>query len=387
MATKKRKISILGSTGSIGQNSIAVIKELSDEFELISISGHNNWQELAAQVRQFNLPRVVITDITQADKLRHALKDCSTEILAGPEHLVDLANDPLCDILIVSIVGAAGLPAVLSAVESGKHIAIANKESLVVAGCIIMPLARKTGATILPIDSEHSAILQAMHAGRREDIEKVIITASGGPFRNASAATIENASLEDALNHPTWNMGPKITIDSATMMNKALEVIEARWLYDLPVETIEVLVHPESIIHSMVEFVDGSIIAQMSLPDMKLPIQYALTYPRRLPCPAPRLNLAELGKLTFHAPDPQRFPAIRIGFEVARTGGTAGAVFNAANEAAVNAFRNHQISFPQIAKLTEVCVKHHDWSAHPSLDELILADQWARDYIQKSIAK
>ncbi len=380
----KKKVTVLGSTGSIGINSMAIIEHLSDRFEVISVSGHSKWQDIADQARKFGLKKVVITDQNYTDQLKNELKDTNTEVISGPEGMVELATDPDCDIVIASIVGAAGLPAVLAAVEAGKTVAVANKEALVVAGCILMPLARKTGATILPIDSEHSAILQSMHSGKESEVEKIIVTASGGPFRQATSEQIENATLEDALNHPTWDMGPKITIDSATMMNKALEVIEARWLFDMPAEKIEVIVHPESIVHSMVEFCDGSVIAQMSPPDMKLPIQYALTYPDRLPCPTKRLNLHELGTLTFHEPDISKFPAVRLGFEVARRGGTAGAVFNAANEASVNLFRAKKIKFVHIAKLVEMALDAHDFNQQPDLAELFKADSWARDYVNSN---
>ncbi|OPZ96454.1 MAG: 1-deoxy-D-xylulose 5-phosphate reductoisomerase [Planctomycetes bacterium ADurb.Bin412] len=381
MLQKKKRIVLLGSTGSIGLNSLAVIDSLQDSYELIAVSAHCKWQVLAEQARKYRLNRVVITDPLYLDPLQKALADTSTEVMGGPEYLVELATDERCDILIVSIVGAAGLPAVVAAVKAGKTVAIANKESLVVAGCLLMPMAQEYNATILPIDSEHSAILQSMHSGRREEVEKVIITCSGGPFRKWTSEQLAGATVAQALQHPTWNMGPKITIDSATLMNKALEIIEARWLFGLDPEQIEVLIHPESIIHSLVEFCDGSVIAQLSNPDMKLPIQYALTYPHRLPCTTRRLKLSELGKLTFEPPDRNRFPALRLGFEVARQGGTAGAVLNAANEAAVAAFQAGKIGFRQIAELTEHCLRSHKWIKNPSLDQLLAADRWAREMV------
>lgn len=387
MSKGVRHITVLGSTGSIGQNSLSVIDSLGPEYQLVSASAHNGWQMLAEQARKYQLEKVVLTDVTHVEQLSAALAGTPTEVLAGPEHLVDLAGDDRCDVVIAAVVGAAGLPAVLAATRAGKTVAIANKESLVVAGCLVMPMAQEFGATILPIDSEHSAILQAMHAGAREEVEKVIITSSGGPFRQASAEQMAGASLADALNHPTWNMGPKITIDSATMMNKALEIIEARWLFDLPAEQIEVLVHPESIIHSLVEFCDGSVIAQLSEPDMRLPIQYALTFPARRPRGGRRLNLHDLAQLTFEPPDMERFPALRLGFEVAAKGGTAGAVLNAANEAAVEAFRQGEIGFGQIAELSERCLRNHQWRERPSLDELMAADRWAREELKRLTTK
>jgi len=382
-----KHITILGSTGSIGCSSLSVINSLGEDYKLVSASGHSNWQLLAQQARKYHLPKVVLTDPTHEDKLRNALAGTETQVLIGPQHLVDLAADPASDIVIVAIVGIAALPAVLAATRAGKVIAIANKESLVVAGCLLMPLAQQCHATILPIDSEHSAILQAMHSGSPAEIEKIIITCSGGPFRTASIEQLAQATLADALDHPTWNMGPKITIDSATMMNKALEIIEARWLFDTSPDKIEVLIHPESIIHSLVEFCDGSVIAQMSHPDMRLPIQYALTYPRRLPCPAKRLNLHELGQLHFARPDMARFPAIQLGFEVARRGGSAGAVFNAANEAAVAAFMMEKITFTQITALAEHCLQKQRWIEKPTLQDLLDADRWARLEVQNFIAK
>jgi 1-deoxy-D-xylulose-5-phosphate reductoisomerase len=387
MREKKKRIVILGSTGSIGLSSVAVIEALHDSYEIIAVSGHSKWQTLAEQARKYQLDKVVLTDTSHLGLLRQALSGTKTEILAGPEHLVDLATDERCDILIVSIVGAAGLPAVIAAVKAGKTVAIANKESLVVAGCLLMPMARKYNATILPIDSEHSAILQAMHSGCREEVERVIITCSGGPFRQWSADKLAEATLSEALRHPTWNMGPKITIDSATLMNKSLEIIEARWLFGLEPDQIEVLIHPESIIHSLVEFCDGSVIAQLSNPDMKLPIQYALTYPHRLPCASRRLKLCDMGKLTFEKPDMERFPALRLGFEVARKGGTAGAVLNAANEAAVLAFQEEKIGFNQIAELVEHCLRSHKWIENPSLEQLLQADAWAREIVAGCLAE
>ena len=383
----KKKIAILGSTGSIGRSSLSVLESLGPDYRLISASAHSRWRMLAEQARKYRLQKVVLTDTTHLAELKNALVDTDTEVLGGPEHLADLAADPACDTVIVAVVGVAGLAAVMAATEAGKTVAIANKESLVVAGCILMPLARRTGATILPVDSEHSAILQAMHAGRRSEVRKAIITCSGGPFRQASAEQITSASLADALNHPTWDMGPKITIDSATMMNKALEIVEAHWLFDLSADQIEVLIHPESIIHSLVEFCDGSVIAQMSRPDMCLPIQYALTHPHRLPCPAPALNLHQLGRLHFEEPDPQRFPALRLGFEVARTGGTAGAVLNAANEVAVEAFRAERIGLGQIAELAEHCLRKHNWIGNPNLQQLLELDSWARQEVSDCLTK
>jgi 1-deoxy-D-xylulose-5-phosphate reductoisomerase len=382
MSEKPKRIAILGSTGSIGSSCLSVLDSLGENYRLVGASAHTQWQALAQQAHKYSLEKVVLTDATYAKELENDLAITETQVLIGSESLMALATDETIDTIIVAVVGAAGLPAVLAATRAGKTIAIANKESLVVAGCLLMPLALQNKAKILPIDSEHSAILQAIRTGSRSEIRKVIITCSGGPFREYEPHQLAQANLTEALTHPTWDMGPKITIDSATLMNKALEIVEARWLFDLDPDRIEVLIHPESIINSMVEFCDGSVIAQMSPPDMRLPIQYALTYPARLPSPARKLNLHELRQLTFEPPDPERFPALRLGFEVARRGGTAGAVLNAANEAAVEAFRAGKIAFTQIAELTGHCLRTHRWVENPGLEELLEADNWGREQVE-----
>ena len=387
MAHEKKRVILLGSTGSIGQNSLAVLESLGSNYQLVAASAHNQWQQLAQQARKFHLERVVITDTNHYHDLKNELARHPIEVLAGQEHLVDLVQDGGYDILIVAIVGVAALPTVIAAITAGKTVAIANKESLVMAGCLLMPLAKKHHATILPIDSEHSAILQSMHAGNRSEVEKIILTSSGGPFRTLSSEKMAQVTLDQTLNHPIWDMGPKITIDSATMMNKALEIVEARWLFDLSAQEIEVLIHPESIIHSMVEFCDGSTMAQLSRPDMRLPIQYALTYPNRLPGPSERLELHKLGQLTFEPPDMERFPALRLGFEVAQRGGTSGSVLNAANEASVEAFRAGKIGFTQIAELTEYCLRNDDWVESPSLEQILQADRAARQQVATCLIK
>jgi len=386
MKIEKKRIAILGSTGSIGLSALSVIEELGPGYAIQALSGHQNWQELARQGLKYHPRKIALTDTAHLTEFKEALgTEKNIEILSGPESLKELALDPDCDVIIVAVVGVAALAAVLAGIEAGKTMALANKEALVCAGDLVMSLARDKGVQVLPIDSEHSAIHQAMSCGERREVKKVILTASGGPFRTASLDEIDQVGLKEALNHPTWDMGPKITIDSATMMNKALEIVEARWLFDLDPEQIEVLIHPESIIHSLVEFCDGSVIAQLSRPDMRLPIQYALTYPNRLPCPTARLNLHELGQLNFQAPDTKRFPAVRLGFEVARRGGTAGAVLNAANEAAVEAFQAEKIGFTQIAELTESCLVNHKFVEHPDLQQLIQADQRARAEIDRLV--
>jgi 1-deoxy-D-xylulose-5-phosphate reductoisomerase len=334
-----KNIAILGSTGSIGRNTLRVVDSLNSSGEvryiIVALSGHNNVELLAEQVKKYKPKYAAITKSGQANRLSELVRGTGVEILSGAGSLVAIAELSEVDTVVAAVVGVAGLGAILAAAKKGKRLAIANKESLVVAGELLMKSALENGAEILPIDSEHSAIFQSMQSGSADEVNKIILTTSGGPFREMSQTDIANVTLEQALAHPVWNMGPKITIDSATMMNKALEVIEARWLFDLSVDKIEVLVHPESIVHSLVEFVDGSVIAQLGRPDMCLPIQYALTYPSRVRGIGEHLRLDRLGKLTFKKPNLEVFRALSLGFEIARQTGTAAAVFNAANEQAV----------------------------------------------------
>jgi len=370
----------MGSTGSIGTSTLEVVRSLGDQFRIVGLAANRRWRELAAQCAACHPAAVAIADAANADALRPLLNS-STELLAGPEGLVELARREDSDFVVAAIVGAAGLASTIAAVQAGKNVGLANKEALVVAGSILVPLARRTGARLLPIDSEHSAIFQAISAGRRSEVHKVYLTASGGPFRTWTAEQMAQATLADALRHPTWNMGPKITIDSATMMNKALEIIEACWLFDLKPDSVEVLIHPESIIHSMVEFCDGSVVAQLGVPDMKTPIQYALTHPDRAAGCARRLDFSTIRRLNFEPPDLERFPALRLGYEVARAGGTAGAVFNAANEQAIEAFRAGQIPFGRIVQLTEHVLAGHHVKPQPTLEQLLAADAWARQEV------
>jgi 1-deoxy-D-xylulose-5-phosphate reductoisomerase len=306
-----------------------------------------------------------------------------TELLHGLDGVRRMVTDPDVDVVVTAIVGAAGLEGTWAALEAGKTIAVANKETLVMAGPLVMELARRTGAMVLPVDSEHSAIFQAMRCGKPAEVERVVLTASGGPFRGRNRADLEDVTVEDALQHPTWRMGKKITIDSATLMNKALEVIETRWLFGLPPEKIAVVIHPESVIHSFVEFADGSVLAQLSPPDMRLPIQYALTYPERVAGPARRLNWGELGAWHFEQPDLDTFPALALGFEVARRGGTCGAVLNAANEAAVARFLEGRLRFLDIPRVCREVLGSHHFSARPTLAELHAADRWARQEVDR----
>ena len=333
---------------------------------------------LAEQVKRYRPRYAAVSNSNCLAEFRRLVEGVNVEILTGAEGLTELAELDGVDTVLAAVVGVAGLPAVLAAVRKGRRVAIANKEPLVIAGQLITAEAKKYGAEILPVDSEHSAIFQSLLAGRREEVAKIVLTTSGGPFRRAKPAGIRNATIEQVMAHPVWRMGPKITVDSATMMNKALEIIEARWLFDTPAEKIEVLVHPESIVHSLVEFVDGSVMAQMGCPDMSLPIQYALTYPARLAGPAKKLQLDQLRTLTFEKPNQDMFPAIGLGFEVAKTGGTAAAVFNAANEAAVKQFLAGRIKFANIVDIVRHCLDNCYVKTDVSLDELLEADDWAK---------
>ncbi len=376
-----RQVAILGSTGSIGQNTLEVIRNSSSKLRAVGLVANRNVDVLTKQVLEFAPDWVVSTDETAAAELKNRLAGHPTRVYSSSAAVAELVQQPSVDIVVSAIVGSAGLSGTYAAIEAGKTIALANKETLVMAGPLVMAKARESGSAILPVDSEHSAVFQAMMAGRSSDLKRIILTASGGPFRTYSQVEMEAVTVQDALAHPTWQMGPKITIDSATMMNKALEIIEARWLFDIAAEQIDVVVHPQSIVHSLVEFVDGSVVAQLSPPDMKLPIQYALSYPDRWPGPARKLDLTSSFRLDFEPPDEVRFPALRLGREVAKRGGTAGAVLNAANEAAVALFLAGRLRFPQITAACERILDKHDFHAAPTLAQLYELDQWARSEV------
>jgi len=377
---KPRRVTILGSTGSIGCNTLDVLTSLGEDFEVVGLAAGRRWRELAGQVQTWRPGHVAIGDESSAQALQAEVGDRTT-VLHGTQGLIDVIERSECDIVLSAIVGTAGLMATVKAVEMGKRIAIANKETLVVAGPLIKALARRSGSELIPVDSEHSAIFQAMHSGRHEELHRIYLTSSGGPFRTWTREQMRSAGLEDALAHPVWDMGPKITIDSATMMNKALEIVEARWLFDVECSKIDVLIHPQAVVHSMVEFRDGCLIAQLGTPDMRIPIQYALTYPHRRPASGEPLDVRAIRELKFEPPDVERFPALRLGYEVAQRGGSAGAVLNAANEAAVDAYRGGQISFGEITELAVDTLSRHSWSASPSLDELLEIDAWARNEV------
>ncbi len=378
-----KRIAVLGSTGSIGTSTLDVIASHADEMQITAMTAHNSWEQLAEQARQFRPRWVVLSNPELKSEIPANAFPSETEVLFGDEQIERVASSDEVDTVICGIVGAAGLRGAWAAIEAGKTIGIANKETLVVAGPLIMELAEKSGATLLPVDSEHNAIFQALRAGSAREVKQVILTASGGPFRGASPADLKDVTPEKALAHPTWDMGPKITIDSATMMNKALEIIEAKWLFQLSVEQISVVVHPQSIVHSMVEFVDGSVIAQLSPPDMRLPIQYALTYPVRMEGLNPPMDWSRAFELSFEPPDLDAFPALRLGFEVAEQGGTCGAVLNAANEAAVERFLAGNLRFCDIATSCEQILESHHFEPHPSLDKLFELDRWAREEIKR----
>ena len=385
MSEPSRSIAILGSTGSIGKSTLDVVRESRGCFKIFALTANKHLALLCQQAAEFEALWVVATDPAEAKRFDWSPLPKSTKLLIGPEGVQQVASAAEVDIVVAAVVGSAGLTGTWAALEAGKTVALANKETLVMAGPLVMKMAAKRQAKILPVDSEHSAVFQALACGRREDLRRIILTASGGPFRRYTAEQMQKVTVQDALNHPTWQMGPKITVDSATMMNKALEIIEARWLFDLPPNQIDVVIHPQSIVHSLVEFKDGSVLAQLSPPDMKLPIQFALTWPERREGPARKLDLTKSMQLDFEPPDEDRFPALRLGREVAQTGGTAGAVLNAANEAAVAAFLAGEIPFMKIVPACQSVLKHHPFDSNPTLEELLRLDRWARQEISRWI--
>ncbi len=377
-APLNRRVVVLGSSGSIGTNCLDVIATLPTRLTALGLRAHGSWKVLVEQAHAHKPRWVAVTDESIARRVDPGQLPRGTELLHGPDGIARMVSDPETDIVLTAIVGAAGLAGTWAALEAGKTVAVANKETLVMAGQLVMDLAAKRNARVLPVDSEHSAIFQAMQSGRATEVARVVLTASGGPFRGKCKSELADVTVEQALCHPTWRMGPKISIDSATMMNKALEIIEARWLFGLAPEQIEVILHPQSIVHSFVEFVDGSVIAQLSPPDMRLPIQYALTYPDRVSGPARRLAWTDLSSWDFQQPDLETFPALELGYEVARNGGTCGAVLNAANEVAVGRFLAGDLRFLDIPRLCREVLVHHHYSARPTLADIDAADRRAR---------
>ena len=374
---KIKNVVLLGSTGSIGTSTIKVAEDLPERIRLLGLAAGNNAALLLEQTRKHRPEAISISDPAKARELGDAF-GTSTKVYSGAEGLLKLATLSGADIVLIAIVGTAGLQPALAAIRAGKDIAIASKEILVMAGEIVMAEARKYGVRVLAVDSEHSAIFQCLDGKPPGSVRKLWLTASGGPFRKTPKEEFAKITVERALKHPSWVMGRKITIDSATLFNKGLEMIEARWLFDIGMERVGVLVHPQSIVHSMVEFVDGSLLAQLSTPDMCLPIQYALTYPDRAPSGRVQTDFAKLGSLTFEEPDPEKFPALNLARRAGETGGTLPAVLNAANEIAVEAFVNHKITFPQITETVQRIMDAHRVILHPTLDQILGADAWGR---------
>ena len=373
-------IAVLGSTGSIGQMALEVIAALGPEYRVVGLAAGSSVERLAQQAAATGARYLAVADESAARALAEALpKRVGPEIYSGAEGLAAIASRADVDIVLSAVAGGAGLPAALATVRAGKRLALANKESLVMAGDLVMAEARRSGAEVIPVDSEHSAVFQALACGRREEVRRVILTASGGPLYRRPREEQDSVTPEEALAHPTWTMGPKITVDSATLLNKALEVIEAHHLFDLAAEEIAVLVHPESVVHALVEFADGSVMAQLGPPDMRLPIQYALTWPARHEAGWARLDLAALRRLHFEEPDREKFPALQLGFEVVRRGGTSGAALSGADEVAVGAFLDRRIRLSDIVPTVKRVLAAHPWTAEPTLDDILGVDAWARE--------
>lgn len=376
-----KKITVLGVTGSIGTQTVEVVLEHPDQFEIIAMSAGHNMKVLKDIMAKLPVKHIAVIDEQDAIALSKEYPD--RHFYYGDEGLLTIATLEETDIVLNAIVGFAGLLPTMEAIKAKKNIAIANKETLVVAGHLIMPLVKEYGIELLPVDSEHSAIWQSMRAGHHGEVSKILLTCSGGSFRDKSLDELKNATVEQALNHPNWSMGAKITIDSATLFNKGLEVMEAKWLFDVDYDDIEVLIHPESVLHSAVEFSDTAVIGQMGTPDMRLPIQYALTYPNRCDLKAERLSLSDIGTLHFRKPDTTRFPALKLAYEAGRTGGSMPCVLNAANEVANLLFREGHIKFLEIVDLVKDAMDHHEVVENPSLDELLLIDQKTRAYVKQ----
>ena len=375
-----RHLAILGSTGSIGVTTLDVVSRFPERFEVVALAAGKNIERLAEQVRRFHPALVAVGEAATADALRLLVPDYGGEIRCGAEGLQAVATAPGAELVVSALVGALGLLPTLRAIEAGKHVALANKEVLVVAGELVTRAARAAGVQLFPLDSEHNAIFQALRGHRREDVKRIILTASGGPFLRRSVHELRSVTRDDALRHPTWKMGDKITIDSATLMNKGLEVIEAHWLFDLPPEQIHVVIHPQSIVHSMVEYIDGSVLAQMGIPDMSIPISYILAYPERLPMAhLPALDLPQAASLQFEAPDLSKFVCLGLAYRALRAGGTAPAVLNAANEVVVAAFLSGEVGFLDIPRILTAVLDAHVRSAATDLETLLAADRWARD--------
>ena len=376
-----KKIAILGSTGSIGTQTLEVVRENKD-IEVLGLAAGNNIKLLEVQIREFRPKLVAVWKVEKAKELRENIKDLDVKVVSGMDGLIEIAVMEESEILVTAIVGMIGIRPTIEAIKAGKDIALANKETLVTAGHIIMPLAKEHNVAILPVDSEHSAIFQSLQGNKRSQLHKILLTASGGPFRGRKREDLWNIQVEDALKHPNWEMGRKITIDSSTLVNKGLEVIEAKWLFDVDIYQIEVVVHPQSIIHSMVEYVDGAIIAELGTPDMKLPIQYALYYPERRYLPGDRVDFAALSQLTFEKPDLETFYGLRLAMEAGKAGGSLPTVFNAANELAVSKFLDRKIGYLQIPEIIEDCMRNHKNILNPSVEEILQTEQTVYEQIE-----
>jgi 1-deoxy-D-xylulose-5-phosphate reductoisomerase len=374
-----KRLAILGSTGSIGVNTLDIVRQFPEQFEIVGLSAGLNIQLLKQQIVQFRPKVVSVLNKESSEPLQRELSGTPIQIVHGVEGLIQVATHPEVDQVVSAIVGAVGLIPTLSAIKTGKAIALANKEPLVMAGKIVIEEARRNHAQILPVDSEHSAIFQALLGHQREDVHRLILTASGGPFLNLPIERLQEVTVKEALNHPRWEMGRKITIDSASLMNKGLEVIEAHWLFDVPVEKIIVQIHPQSVVHSMVEYVDGSIVAQMGITDMRIPISYALSFPQRLRLSLPRLDLFQKGGLTFFPPDPKRFPCLKLAYQSIEIGETMPAILNAANEVAVNAFMEGSLKFTEIPLLIQRVMEEHEVKSVHTIEDILRADHWARE--------
>ena len=381
-----KNLVVLGSTGSIGTQTLDVVREHPDLFHVSVLVANRSDELLEKQIEEFQPQLAVLSDEEAYNRLRQRYSG-KTELAGGRQAVIEAAAYPEAQVVVTSLMGFAGLEPTLAALEAGKDIALANKETLVVAGELVMAKAKELGRAILPVDSEHCALFQCLQGQDRKAVEKLILTASGGPFRGRKAEELTNVSKKDVLAHPTWNMGQKITVDSASLVNKGLEVIEARWLYDVSYDQIQVVVHPQSIVHSMVQYQDGTVMAQLGCTDMRLPIQYALTYPDRVASRFPRVDFYELGKLTFEKPDMETFRGLKLAFEAGRTGGTMPCIMNGANEVAVEAFLKGQAGFLDIYRLIEKAMEAGQVEYKPDLEQLLAADKWARDYTRKQLAQ
>lgn len=378
-----KKIALLGSTGSIGTQTLEIVRNHS-ELQVVSLTANSNVDTMEKQAREFSPKLVVMHDENAANELKARLSDTDITVKSGMDGLIEAACIAEADIVLTAVVGMIGIKPTIAAIKAHKDIALANKETLVCAGHIIMPLIKECNVKLYPVDSEHSAIFQSLNGENHADVEKILITASGGPFRTKSKDELKNMTVEDALAHPNWNMGSKITVDSATLVNKGLEVMEACWLFDVPLEKIQVVVHPQSIIHSMVQYVDGAIMAELGAPDMKLPIQYALFYPNRPYLDTRRVDFYELSQMTFEKPDPDKFEGFALAMEAAKAGGSMPTVFNAANEVAVAMFLNREIGFTDIPRLIKAAMDNHKVIDNPSVDEILKAEKEATEIVKNS---